>query len=294
MDHEPNNDVLADQPPAAEGEPVFLASAAAQPLPVARLIAPPTPATTILTGPPPRPWGFWATTGWSALGAFIELLVSIVLLAIAIVPAVIRNPAALESSEFLKKLMENGLLLSLSTIFVTPIVVAYLFPVIRWRGWGLWEYLALRWSGWRRTLRWLAVVAAYMAISDTVTFLLGREIVSPFMMEAYRTAGYVPLLVFAVVLAAPFHEELTVRGFLYRGIASSRLGPVGAIVITAVLWSLLHVQYDWYGIAQIAVCGVLLGVARHRTGSMVPPMLMHILINAGATAEVIIKARMIG
>jgi uncharacterized protein len=300
MDHELNNDVPADPAVAAAGESTMPSLPSPPPGLVARLIAPPIQpiearavlAATIPAEHPPRPWGFWATAAWTALGAFIEVIVSIVLLAIFLVPEAMRNPAAFESSESLEKLVENGLLLSISTIVMTPIALAYLFPVIRWRGWRMSEYLALTRPTSRQTLRWLAVIAAYMVITDTVTSFLGRDIVPPFMVNAYRTAWSVPLLVFAVVLIAPFYEEIVFRGFMYRGIAGSRLGPAGAILISTVLWSLLHVQYDWYGISQIAVGGVLLGLARHRTGSVVTPMLMHLLINAGATVEVIIKVRM--
>ncbi len=48
-------------------------------------------------------------------------------------------------------------------------------------------------------------------------------------------------------------------------------------------------QCDWYGISHIAVGGVLLGLARYRTGSIVLPMLMHMMVSAGATIEVIVK-----
>src|SRR5262245_53999791 len=53
-----------------------------------------------------------------------------------------------------------------------------------------------------------------------------------------RSGGLLPtafLAWFASGFLAPFTEELTFRGFLYRGFAQSGLGAAGAIVLTAAL-----------------------------------------------------------
>lgn len=285
-----------DQQVAAAGEATNGSAAAAQPERIARLIAlPPEPieAGVTITGipadQPPRPWSLWATAGWCLLGACVEAVVTIGLLMIAIVTTAVSNPDTFDKINFLKQLPRNGLFLSVSTLVMTPITLAYFYPIIRWRGWRPREYLAVTSPTRRQTLRWLGIFIVYMVISDALRLLTGQAIVPPSMMDAYKTAESVPLLVVAVVLLAPFREEVIFRGFMYRGIASSRLGPAGAIAITAILWSILHVQYDWYGIADIAVCGVLVGLARHRTGSIITPMLMHVLINAGATVQLLIK-----
>jgi len=39
-------------------------------------------------------------------------------------------------------------------------------------------------------------------------------------------------------------EELFFRGFLFRGLSSSFMGPVGAVLVTSALWALIHTQYD--------------------------------------------------
>ncbi len=290
---------LVYQQVAAGGEAADGPAVASQPERIARLIAlPPEPieAGVTITGipadQPPRPWSLWATAGWCLLGACVEAVVTIGLLMIVIVTTAVSNPDTFDKINFLKQLPRNGLFLSVLTLVMTPITLAYFYPIIRWRGWRLREYLAVKSPTRRQTLRWLGICLVYMVISDTVRLLTGQEITPPSMIDAYNTAGFVPLLVVAVVLLAPFREEIVFRGFMYRGIASSRLGPAGAIAITAILWSILHVQYDWYGIADIAVCGVLVGLARHRTGSIITPMLMHVLINAGATAQLLIKMKM--
>jgi membrane protease YdiL (CAAX protease family) len=41
----------------------------------------------------------------------------------------------------------------------------------------------------------------------------------------------------------------------------------------------VHVQYAWPIVGQIFVYGLVLGVARWRSGSLWPPLVMHVLIN---------------
>ena len=93
----------------------------------------------------------------------------------------------------------------------------------------------------------------------------------------------------ALVVLAPLGEETLFRGFLFKGIAASRAGPVVAIFVSSVAWALLHVQYDWYGVVSIAVIGLFLGVVRYRTGSLLVTMLLHALANMVATLEMVVQ-----
>ena len=295
MNDELDNDALTDQPSAAE--PATHGHAALGPRLIVRLIAPPTqpmdareiPAAAAPLGPPPRPWGLWATIGWCALGAFLEVIVSIVLILIFGIASAMRDPTTTVSGEALEKLFESGFFLSISTIVMTPIGLAYLVLVVRWRRWRIRDYLALKQPALGQTLRWLAVIAVYVAIMDAVALILGRDVVNPFMAEAYKTAGSICLLVITLVIVAPLFEETVFRGFMFRGIASSRAGVVSAIVITSILWSLMHTQYGWLEISMIVGGGLLLGWARHQSGSTLLPMLMHAFMNVVATVETVIK-----
>jgi hypothetical protein len=85
-------------------------------------------------------------------------------------------------------------------------------------------------------------------------------------------------------LIAPVMEELLYRGFLYRGLAQSRLGPNGAIALTAVLFAVTHIQWIgdsmwWFQMLRIGFLGLLFGWLRERTGSVLPGIGIHALIN---------------
>jgi membrane protease YdiL (CAAX protease family) len=87
------------------------------------------------------------------------------------------------------------------------------------------------------------------------------------------------LRVMAVALFGPISEELVFRGFLYSQLAHTKLKVAGAILITAAIWSVVHFSYSPSVIAVIFVAGLLLGIARLQSKSVIIPMLMHITWN---------------
>jgi membrane protease YdiL (CAAX protease family) len=147
------------------------------------------------------------------------------------------------------------------------------------------DYLALRPVPLKVLLRWFALLAALIILADIFTILIGRPIVPDFMAEVYATANPVWLLWIALLVGAPLFEEIFFRGFLFRGFASSFLGTAGTVLVTSGLWALMHVQYDAFGITLVFALGLLLGVARARTGSLVVPLVMHSAANLVATLE---------
>jgi membrane protease YdiL (CAAX protease family) len=135
------------------------------------------------------------------------------------------------------------------------------------------------------------VILGYGVLADTVTYFSGREVVPEFMVRAHETAYFEPLLWLGFVFAAPIMEEAFFRGFLFKGIEYSRLGPIGAIIVAALGWSLLHTQYELFYIAVTFGGGLVLGWARFSTQSVYVPIVMHVLWNFVATAQVTVYAR---
>lgn len=84
--------------------------------------------------------------------------------------------------------------------------------------------------------------------------------------------------VLAVGILGPVAEELIFRGWFF-GILQKRVGAGLAIIATAVGWALLHYSYTWTVIGVIIVDGLILGLARLRTRSVFPPIVMHALYN---------------
>ena len=60
---------------------------------------------------------------------------------------------------------------------------------------------------------------------------------------------------------------------------------------TSLLWAIIHLQYDWYVIAQIFVFGLLLGWLRWASGSTILTILLHALINAEGMLETVLDQK---
>ena len=229
-----------------------------------------------------RPWGFWLTVvfGVCIFGSYVMAQSAVVIVA-ALVEGTITNPKALEA------LAMNGLVLSICLVVGTPVVVGLsaLFAWLR-PGMSVRYYLGLTRASWKTIALGLISVVLLGLTYDWVSTAAGRPDIPEFMVNAYRTAGFAPLLWVAVILGAPLAEEIFFRGFLFKGLERSPIGGWGAILLTSLSWALIHLQYDLFDIGSIFALGLLLGVFRLKTGSILPPLAMHLLQNLVATIQV--------
>jgi HAD superfamily hydrolase (TIGR01509 family) len=260
------------------------------PAPGTSLVSPPSivPELPSLPTEPERRWGFWGSLGITVVILLAAILVQV---GMAVLWAVV---ITLRGQPFPHNVASNGLLLALCACGSAPVIVAlsWLFTKMR-AGQGALAYLALRPAPIRTYIRWSIFLLLLVAVSDTITVLTSRPLVPTSMVDAYATAGFVPLFWLALIVAAPVAEETLFRGFLFEGTVHSRLGPVGAIILTSMIWASIHVQYDLYGILTIFVSGLFLGYARLRTKSIYLTMALHALMNLIATIETVILLRMV-
>ena len=85
------------------------------------------------------------------------------------------------------------------------------------------------------------------------------------------------LLIAGVAVLGPLSEEVLFRGFLCPRLLS-QLGPRAAIWLSSIIFAILHLHY---GIQTIMIVydGLILAWARYRTGSILVPVLLHMMIN---------------
>jgi membrane protease YdiL (CAAX protease family) len=231
----------------------------------------------------PRPWGPWATIGWTALLVAVMFAVQIAVLIGFVVVRRASHPAAR-----IDDLPMNGNLLATAALLSVPALIGLVALLIAYRRYPIRDYLALTWppAGW--VFAAVAGLVLLLGASDLISTWLGHPVTSPVMMDVYRTA-WLPLLLLALLVAAPLGEETLFRGFLFKGLAVSPPGPVVAVLVSSAAWALLHVQYDWHEIVTIATMGFYLGFVRYRTGSVLVTMLLHCVANAYATAQLVLK-----
>jgi membrane protease YdiL (CAAX protease family) len=231
----------------------------------------------------------WRLTGTIMWGILIAIVYEVVQ-AIVVVISVFSNAHALSQSEFAKLLASaemNGTILSWATIASTTVCLALIAAVIKLkRGARLAAYLCIHSVRPKTMLKWLVILGAFILLSELLTSAFGRPVVNEFMTATYATANPLWLWWLALIVAAPLFEEAFFRGFLFTGIESSFAGPAGAIVVTAVCWALIHGQYDAYETLTIFFIGILFGIARFSTGSLIVPIGLHAIANLVAIVEV--------
>ena len=88
----------------------------------------------------------------------------------------------------------------------------------------------------------------------------------------------------AVAIVTPITEELFFRGFVLTGLVP-RLGTVGAIVCSALIFSLFHLSVAT--LIPVFISGLLLGWLYRRTGALWPGILAHAGQNALALASAV-------
>src|SRR5258707_6326324 len=123
---------------------------------------------------------------------------------------------------------------------------------------------------------------------DLLSRAAGRENAPGFMGELLNSAaadGLIWLLVIAFVVAAPMSEEFFARGFLYRGWSESFLGPPGAIMLSSLVWTALHLQYDLFILGEVFSIGLLLGSLRYRFNSTWLTVIVHGLNNLAVAGQ---------
>lgn len=228
-----------------------------------------------------KPWGILATL---VLGA-VALLAG----QFAGIAAVAQYAGSLQAVSLLNN---DGAAVTVLIFVSTPVQVALLALFARRAGGNAADYLGLIWPRRSEVVFGIIAVGVFVVAGNAITWMLGRNVVTNFQVDIYRTAssaGWLPLLCFAVVAVTPIGEETLFRGFLFRGWLRSPGNAWPVITVTALLWSLIHMQYDWYVIGQVFISGIMLGWLRWATGSTILTTLLHGLINAEGMLETFIR-----
>ena len=82
-----------------------------------------------------------------------------------------------------------------------------------------------------------------------------------------------------VVVGAPLSEEMLFRGFLIPAIGQSRLGVMGAALVSSIGWAMLHWDYSTSGLIEIFLIGLYFSALLWITGSLWVGMVCHGVYN---------------
>ena len=231
-----------------------------------------------------RAWGFWGTTILS-----MALIIIYFIIQLGVAFSLVNFTDLGRSLASNKDFAVNGLILSVSILVSAPICICLILWFIRLRkGIPAWNYLGLKRFKKEEFIRWLLGMFAVMFFFDFLSWAIGRPLIPSVMVDAYETAGFAPAFFIAIIVAGPIFEEVLFRGFAFKGIAYSRLGTTGALWYTSIFWTVMHVQYDPFGMVNVLALGLLFGAARLKTGSTYLTLSLHCLNNLASTVQILL------
>lgn len=235
----------------------------------------------------PQPWGVWPTLSISAIILVCFFLSSAIVAGIYLGWEFQQNPALadpVEQTNFLLNFKSNGYALAWSSIVSGAIGIGLVALAIKIRsGWKLGDYLHFYWPKWNAFFIWNVLLLAMLMLEEMITRYFSKK--SDFLQDilASEQSNLFWLWV-TVVMMAPFFEEIFFRGFMFKGMETSWVGTMGTILVTSLVWTVIHVQYDLFFMGIIFSLGLLFGYARHVTKSLWVPISMHALNNGLAMA----------
>lgn len=237
------------------------------------------------------PWGPIGTIAFTLViaGAFVLAQTAV---GISYVLLTVREMSRTAIAAAAASLGSDGLFLGLSEVFSGATVLGLTLALAKLRkGPSVRDYLGFRTVPRATALRWLLYTLLLVVLLEAASQITGHASAPDWMVRIYRSAGSVPLLVFALLVVAPVVEETVFRGFLFEGLRRSWLGDVGTTLLASLAWAAIHVQYEAFYVGQGFCLGLLLGAARVRTASVVTPIAMHSLFNGVAMLQLALEVR---
>jgi len=75
-------------------------------------------------------------------------------------------------------------------------------------------------------------------------------------------------------------EETGFRGYMQLPL-EKKYGPVAAIIITSIVFTLIHLSHSWAApiLPHIFFASVLLGILAYKTGSLIPGIIGHSILD---------------
>jgi membrane protease YdiL (CAAX protease family) len=150
-------------------------------------------------------------------------------------------------------------------------LLAFNFPLDKAYAGLLLGLIAAQFHPQKQDWRYIWLVPAGVGSLILLVHLIGHPI-------QFTVPQYAAAFLFVNLMETCFAEELFFRGALQRELMLY-LAPVPAIVITAILFGLVHIHSGWEFFILATLSGLLHGFIYRRTGMLSLSVLSHFLVN---------------
>jgi membrane protease YdiL (CAAX protease family) len=128
--------------------------------------------------------------------------------------------------------------------------------------------------------KWIGIgIASYFGFAIAYTLAFG----APQQDDIAGDFGPIGLQILLIVVLAPLSEEICFRGMLFGGLRT-RLPMWAAALGAGAIFGALHYSTGLSAVPSLVVLGAIFAVVYEKTGSIWPPIIMHVANNAFALA----------
>ena len=230
----------------------------------------------------------------------IGLFLALQLLGIYLFAPVVFNDFPLTTAQRFGMGSFDGTVTSYAMMFTLVALLVIIYAIVRWRihsvssasvmpadfknagaSYKVANYLGFKPFALNVAIGFVGLWLLFVISTETLTYILEKN-PTAFVDDLYDSANPKWLLIVTMVIVAPIYEEVMFRGILWSAVREQFAGSKGAWVATistSVLFSIIHLQYEFYEMSVIFILALLLGYARSRSGSLYVPILLHIINN---------------
>lgn len=232
-------------------------------------------------------WGFWATLGWGFLITLVLLIIQRLIFGMYVgeyypdyLQKYYKNIPSIDVNQLFRDFEFNGTIHSIISFVIFIACLGMVIGVIKMKkGASLRDYLALRLPKAGTAEIWTLVMFIFLTIANILVLLMNKSVPPEFVSKLYQSAQPAWIIWVAGVFITPLFEELFFRGFLMSGLERTVVRPIGAVLISSLIWALMYIQLDSYLVINIYILGVILGMARFHSGSIYLPIGLHMVVN---------------
>ena len=172
------------------------------------------------------------------------------------------------------RLAQSAMLIFVQLVYLLPLVIVFAYRRVNPKalGFGRFEWSTLGLGCGLLIVSYIIILGHNMLLT-----LLGVDTQGDQILQLFESLDSPIWFILVGVIFAPFVEELFFRGFLFQGFRQ-KYGWVGGAFLSSFIFGLAHL--DLVAFIPTSILGFLLAYMYHRSNSVWPGIILHVLVNA--------------
>lgn len=186
------------------------------------------------------------------------------------------------------QMAQSAVLILVQLAYLLPLIIVFTYRRVNPAslGFGMFE-----WSTLGIGCGLLIASYAFIFVHNAVLMFLGVDTQGEQVLQLLAALESPVWFILVGVIFAPIVEEFFFRGFLFQGFRQ-RYGWVGGAFLSSVVFGAAHL--DLVALIPTSILGFLLAYVYHRSNSVWPGVILHVLINAMGLCAAYVATQMPG